>query len=227
MKEKNNMERRKLFETRERRKLFSTPAKVETRDIKLFSETSEEDAFQRVFSETSDELELKLKEYSGKTLGSQEYTNIFGDIDLQERGFAEKDEKGNITISPSAFCESRMFSKITISVTKTLELDPAVMNEPREAVIGRLEESGHFPPKAIVLLKKAHQIPAEEDKERYLHDSGMSHDLPLEFGGRPMPRPEFEKIIHTRYEDAPTDIMEVLKNKGIVKIDGDNVEIIK
>jgi hypothetical protein len=33
--------------------------------------------------------------------------------------------------------------------------------------------------------------------------------------------------MHERYEDAPTDIMEILKNKGIVKVDGDNVEIIK
>lgn len=220
------MERRKLFETRERRKLFSTP-EPEERKIKLFSETSEEDAFQRVFSETSDDLELKLKEYSGKTLGQEEYESIFPGENLEERGFATRDEEGNITISPSAFCESRMFSKIVISVTKTLELDPAVMSEPKEAVISKLEESGNFPPKAIVLLKKAHQIPAEDDKERYLHDSGISHDLPLEFGGRPMRKPEFEKIIHERYEDAPTDIMEVLKNKGIVKIDGDNVEIIK
>ena len=38
------MERRKLFETRERRKLFSTP-EPEERKIKLFSETSEEEAF--------------------------------------------------------------------------------------------------------------------------------------------------------------------------------------
>lgn len=220
------MERRKLFETRERRKLFSTP-EPKKRAIKLFSETSEEEAFQRVFSETSDELELKLKEYSGKTLGQEEYNEIFSGDDLEERGFATKGEDGNMTISPSAFCESRMFSKIVISVTKTLELDPAVMNDPKEAVISRLAESGNFPPKAIVLLKKAHQIPADDDKERYLHDSGISHDLPLEFGGRPMGKPEFEKIIHERYEDAPTDIMEILKNKGIVKIDGDNVEIIK
>ena len=70
------MERRKLFETRERRKLFSTP-EPEKRSIKLFSETSEEEAFQRVFSDTSDELELKLKEYSGKTLGQEEYNEIF------------------------------------------------------------------------------------------------------------------------------------------------------
>ena len=220
------MERRKLFETRERRKLFSTPT-PETRNIKLFSETSEEEAFQRVFSDTSDELELKLKEYSGKTLGQEEYNEIFGGQNLEERGFAETLEDGNIKISPSAFCESRMFSKIVISVTKTLELDPAVMSEPKEAVINRLEEGGNFPPKAIVLLKKAHQIPAEDDNERYLHDSGISHDLPLEFGGRALRKPDFEKIIHERYEDAPTDIMEVLKNKGIVKIDGDNVEIIK
>lgn len=222
------MERRKLFSEEPkpvRRKLFSTP---EARNIKLFSDTAEEEAFQRTFSETNDELELKLKEYSGKTIGPDEFASVFGGLGLEERGFAEKDNKGNYTISKGAFCESRMFSKIVISVTKTLELDPAIMEgQSKEEIIDGLEESGKLPPKAIILLKKAHQIPADKDNERYLHDSGISRDLPLEFGGRPMPKPEFEKIIRTRYEDAPTDIMEVLKNKGIVKIDGDNVEIIK
>lgn len=222
------MERRKLFSEEPkpaRRKLFSTP---EARNIKLFSDTAEEEAFQRTFSETNDETELKLKEYSGKTLSADEYASIFGGLDLEERGFATKDEEGSYTISQGAFCESRMFSKIIISVTKTLELDPAIMEgQPKEEIIDSLEGSGKFPPKSIILLKKAHQIPADKDNERYLHDSGLAKDLPLEFGGKPMSRPEFMKIIHERYEDAPTDIMEVLKNKGIVKIDGDNVEIIK
>ena len=231
MKEKNNMERRKLFsETpkKERRKLFSAPINnPEPRSIKLFSETSEEDAFQRVFSSTSDELELKLKEYSGKTLGPEEYSEVFGGVDLVEKGFAKVEDSGDYTISPGAFCESRLYSTLTISVTKTLELDPAVMSEPREEVISRLAESGKFSPKTIILLKKAHGLSAEKDSEGYIHDSGITHDLPIEFGGSRMNRPEFEKIIRERYEDAPTDIMEVLKNKGIVKIDGDNVEIIK
>ncbi len=222
------MERRKLFseEPRERRKLFSAP-KVESRDIKLFSDTAEEEAFQRTFSATEDEYELKLKEYSGQTISAEEYTAAgFGDNEI-EKGFASKDSEGNYTISPSAFVESRLFSKITISVTKTLELDPTVMNEPREEVISRLSESGRFSPKTIILLKKAHQIPVDKDSDGYITDSGISHDLPLEFGGRIMPKPEFEKIIQERYEDAPTDIMDLLKNKGIVKVDGENVEIIR
>lgn len=222
------MERRKLFSEEPkpaRRKLFSTP---EARNIKLFSDTAEEEAFQRTFSDTNDEIELKLKEYSGKTIGPDEFASVFGGLDIEERGFAQKGEDGNYTISPGAFCESRMFSKITISVTKTFELDPAIMaGQPKEDIIDSLEEGGKFPPKAIILLKKAHQIPADKDNDRYLNDSGLVRDLPLEFGGKPMPKPDFMKIIHERYEDAPTDIMEVLKNKGIVKIDGDNVEIIK
>lgn len=222
------MERRKLFSEepkQERRRLFSAP---EARNIKLFSDTAEEEAFQRTFSDTDDEIELKLKKYSGKTLSASDYASIFGGLNLEERGFAEKTANGDYTISPSAFCESRMFSKITISVTKTLELDPAIMEgQPKEEIIEGLEESGKFPPKAIILLKKAHQIPAEKDNERFLYDSGMSRDLSFEFGGRRMGKPEFMKIINERYEDAPTDIMEVLKNKGIVKVDGDNVEIIK
>ena len=220
------MERRKLFSDKPvvRRKLFSTP--TEKRKIKLFSDTAEEEAFQRVFSATDDELELKLKEYSGQTLHASDFASIFGGS-LSERYYSTDSETGDVTISPSAFLESRMFSKIVISVTKTLELDPAVMNEPKEAVIDRLEESGKFSPKTIILLKKAHNIPAESDNESYLKDSGITSDLPIEFGGRRMGKPEFERIMHERYEDAPTDIMEILKNKGIVRVDGDNVEIIK
>ena len=222
------MERRKLFSDNkvERRKLFSTP-EPEKRNIKLFSDTAEEEAFQRIFSATTDEYELKLKEFSGRTLDADEYTAAgFGDTEI-EKGFAEKGEDGAYTISPSAFLESRLFSKIVISVTKTLELDPAVMNEPKEEAIEKLEESGKYPPKVIMLLRKAHGLSADDFNERYIKDSGISHDLPIEFGGRRMGRPEFERIMHERYEDAPTDIMEILKNKGIVKVDGDNVEIIK
>ena len=221
------MERRKLFskpeEPKERRKLFAEAPKTEAREIKLFSETAEEDAFQRTFSATEDPFELKLKEYSGRNLSADEFNEVFGDY--SEKIFAVKEEDGTYTIPSSAFVEARLFSTLTVSITKTLSLESP--NESKEDLINKLEESGKFPPKAIVLLKKAHQIPADHENERYISDSGISHDLPLEFGGRQMGKPEFTKIIHERYEDAPTDIMEVLKNKGIIKVDGDNVEIIK
>jgi len=222
------MERRRLFSDKpvERRKLFSTTDTPEERNIKLFSDTAEEEAFQRVFSATTDETELKLKEYSGQTLHAPDFASIFG-ANLDERYYTTNSETGDITISPSAFVESRLFSKLTISVTKTLELDPAVMNEPKESVIDRLEDSGKFSPKTIILLKKAHGISADNDRESYLKDSGITSDLPLEFGGRKMGKPEFDSIIKERYEDAPTDIMDILKNKGIIRVDGENVEIIK
>ena len=224
------MERRKLFSDNkpmERRKLFSTPDANKERKIKLFSDTAEEEAFQRVFSATTDETELKLKEYSGQTLHATDFASIFGSNVLDERYYSVNSETGDYTISDTAFLESRLFSKLTISVTKTLELDPAVMNEPKEDVISRLEESGKFSPKTIILLKKAHNIPAEGDSESYLKDSGIAHDLPFEFGGRSMGKSEFETLMKERYEDAPTDIMDILKNKGILKIDGEKVEIIK
>lgn len=222
------MERRKLFsENKERRKLFSSPDAPQERNIKLFSETAEEEAFQRTFSATSDELELKLKEYSGQTLNAADFASIFGGENLSERYYTADTETGDVSISPEAFMESRLFSKLTISVTKTLELDGNVMGEPKEEVISRLEDSGRFSPKTIILLKKAHNIPADGDSESYLKDSGIAHDLPFEFGGRKMEMPEFENILKERYEDAPTDIMDILKNKGILKIDGENVEIIK
>ena len=220
------MERRKLFsktDTKERRRLFSDAPKTETRGIKLFSETAEEDAFQRTFSATEDPFELKLKEYSGRNLSASEFNKVFGDY--SEKIFAIKEDDGTYTIPSSAFIEARLFSTLTVSITKTLSLESP--NESKEDLINKLEESGKFPTRAIVLLKKAHQIPADKDNERYISDSGISHDLPLEFGGRQMGKPEFTRIIRERYEDAPTDIMEVLKNKGIIKVDGDNVEIIK
>jgi len=223
------MERRKLFSDNkpvERRKLFSTPA-PETNKIKLFSDTAEEEAFQRTFSATDNEFELKLKEYSGQTLSAADFASIFGGDKVDERYFSTDSESGDVKVSDTAFLESRLFSKITISVTKTLELDPAVMNEPKEDVISRLEDSGKFSPKTIILLKKAHNIPAEGDSESYLKDSGIAHDLSFEFGGRSMDKPEFETLMKERYEDAPTDIMDILKNKGILKIDGEKVEIIK
>jgi len=224
------MERRKLFSDNkpvERRKLFSTPDANKERSIKLFSDTAEEEAFQRTFSATDNEFELKLKEYSGQTLSAADFASIFGGENLDERYFSTDSESGDVKISDTAFLESRLFSKITISVTKTLELDPAVMNEPKEDVISSLEESGKFSPKTIILLKKAHNIPAEGDSESYLKDSGIAHDLPFEFGGRSMGKSEFETLMKERYEDAPTDIMDILKNKGILKIDGEKVEIIK
>lgn len=215
------MERRKLFsENKERRKLFSTPALKER--IKMFSETAEEEAFQRVFSATTDPYELKLKEYSGQTLHATDFASIFGDT-LDERYYTANDE-GDVTISPSAFIESRLFSKIIMSVTKTLELDPAAINEPKEEIINGLKD--RFPAKIIALLKKAHNIPAEHDNEEYLTDSGILSDLPGEFKGRVLGRPEFIKIINERYSDAPDDIVEILKNKGIIKVGGDNVEIL-
>ena len=182
------MERRKLFSDNkpmERRKLFSTPDANKERKIKLFSDTAEEEAFQRVFSATTDETELKLKEYSGQTLHAADFASIFGSDCLDERYYSVNSETGDYTISDTAS------------------------------------------PKTIILLKKAHNIPADKDSESYLKDSGITSDLPLEFGGRRMGRPEFDSIIKERYEDAPTDIMDILKNKGIIRVDGENVEIIK
>ena len=110
--------------------------------------------------------------------------------------------------------------------TKTLELDPEVMNQPKNLVIDKLEGGGKFSSKAIMLLKKAHGIP-DDSSENYIKDSGIANDLPIEFGGKEINKPEFERIINERYEDAPTDIMDILKNKGVIKVDGEKVEIIK
>ena len=105
--------------------------------VGLFSTLpNEEDAFQKSFSETEDEFELKLKEYSGKELTAEECEKVFGEgseTTLFEKGFAVDGEtEGSIKILDTAFLQSRLYSKIIIQVTKTLELDPETINMPLE-----------------------------------------------------------------------------------------------
>ena len=221
------MERRKLFTSQTpRKKLFSS--EPEERKIKLFSADSEELGFQRVFSETTDPLELKLKEFSGRTLGMEEYTSEFGGEDLISRGFAETCGEDSVKINDDAFMQARLFSMITMSVTKTLSLDRDIMcgGVSKEEVISGLGDRG-LSPKCIMLIKKAHNIPVEEDENNWISDSGISQDLSSEFGGSEKPLPEFKKIINTRYNDAPSDILDILKNRGIIQVDGEVVKIIK
>ena len=59
----------------------------------------------------------------------------------------------------------------------------------------------------------------------WLNDSGITTDLPIEFGGSSKDEPEFKKIIIERYPDAPDNILELLKEKGIIESDGKIINI--
>ena len=201
---------------------------------KLFSTYEEDEAeFQREFSEPTSELESKLKEFSGRVISQDEFQREFSDVasleELQEKEYAETCDSGYIKISDTAFLESKMFSEIVISVTKELHLDPAILchKHNKEEIINKLEEEGNLNPKSIVLLKKAHNIPTEASDSAWVNDSGILGDLGIEFGGQTKGLPEFKEIIDERYPDAPEGIMEILKNKGIIRENGNVIELIK
>ena len=115
-----------------------------------------------------------------------------------------------------------------ISITKELHLDPTILchKHNKEEIINNLEEEGNLSPKSIILLKKAHNIPTEASDNAWINDSGILGDLGIEFGGQTKGLPEFKEIIDERYPDAPEGIMEILKNKGIIRENGNVIEIL-
>ena len=192
-------------------------ADVDTRQkrISLFEED-----FQKEFSNTSDPLEMKLKEFSGKEISKDLYEKEFSETErtnLEEKGFSTIQEDGGVKISNSAFTESRLFSTLVVSVTKKYELIPEIMNGGDKAeYIDKLED---ISPKGIAILKKHYGI---ENADNWIEDSGIIHDLGIEFGGSRMTVPEFTEKVEERYPDAPSDIVERLKNLGIIEEMGDN-----
>lgn len=198
---------------------------------KTFSD--EEELFQKEFNQTKDKVELALKEFSGSSLSADDFQKEFGALgitagELEEKNFAEVGEDGSVRIFEDSFMQSRLFSKLIISVTKTLELDPAVTMNAPEVGIGKLEEVSDLCPKSIAIIKKVHGIGTDSSsKEDWMTDSGIKNDLTLEFGGQVKPKKEFKAILDDRYPDAPDDLLTMLKEKGIIKEDGDKLEIIK
>ncbi len=179
-------------------------------------------------------LENKLKEFSGQTMTTGEYEKTFSEADiresLEEKGFAKVSD-GQVTIDSSAYIMQKTFSKLIISVTKTLELDPSIMNGDikREDIIEKLEE--RLPEKGIIALKKAHGIPIEEehsyseDADTWLNDSSIIPDLELEYNNQSFGIEQFIKIIRDRYPDAPENILDLLAREGAIQLDGTQVTI--
>lgn len=195
-------------------------------------------AIQKEFSEPSNEFEVKLKEFSGKTFEYSEVEKTFGipAEELIEKGFASINDEDKVSIGEDAFLQSKLFSKLIVSVTKILDLDNDVMSRPKEDIISMLEEKESLSPKGIMLIKKAHALPmvekevefsSTEETESWLKDSGIIGDLKIEFGNSAMGIKEFTKILEERYDDAPENIIDILIEKGVIKIQGNQVDIMK
>ena len=184
-----------------------------------------------LFSDTP--YEVALKTYSGQTLTNDEFEKIFSDNaeDMFEKGFAVENEEGGINIVEGSYGSQKLFSKLIISITKTLELDPAIMKGEinKEELIDKLED--HMPEKSIMILKKAHDIlPVQhqysDEGETWLQDSKIIPDLTLEYDNQSFPIEQFIKIIRERYDDAPENILDLLLKEGVIMIEGNSVTII-
>lgn len=188
--------------------------------------------------ETCDATDETLKEFSGTSDSFDNIQKIFSErgLDLNETidsGYASYDAStGTVCFSENADAFRKLFSRLVISVTKELELDPV---DSKEALIHKLEESPSMAPKAIIMIKKAHGIsPIEEpyhgadsDSEDYIKDSGLENDLKLEHGGSEMSLSELSNILKTQYNDAPDDILDKLVQSGVIDIKGSSVTINK
>lgn len=224
------VEEKKINEVKES---LSNKEKTFTRRS-LFGEL-ENSEFQKEFSEASNDFEKNLKLYSGKTIKENESEKLFSmsSEELVRNGFARVSEDNNIKINESAFLQNKLFSKLIVSVTKVLDLDPIC--SPKSDVIDMMGEKEMLPDKGIMILKKAHSIPIikesefsnTEENEAWIKDSGIIGDLKLEFGNTSMGIKEFTKLLEDRYDDAPENIIDLLIEKGVIKIQGNQVDIMK
>lgn len=177
------------------KRYFTPPPSVDNERIPLYSDESGEERFQKSFCQTTDPFELKLKRYSGRSIDTSECERIFGipASEMEEKGFAEI--HGNtMDIPEGAFLQSRLFSKLIISVTKVLDLDPEIMHSssPFEHGISRIKDCGCLKPSGIIMIKKAHGVPV----------SGPC-------------------------EMAPHEMFDELERRGVIRISGDHLDIIR
>jgi DNA-directed RNA polymerase subunit RPC12/RpoP len=204
-------------------------------NIKLFPEKINPEAEKstekkKLFSDYDSPFELKLKEYSGKSLSKEEIEKTFSEDEFETIKLYSNFEDGNISINESAYGMEKLFSKLTISVTKTLELDPAIMTGTvsKEDVIDKLEEHNDLPKKSIMIIKKAHNLPTESHfSDTWVEDSSIIPDLETEYNNQSFGIEDFIKILRDRYPDAPENIVDILVQEGTIFIDGGKVTIHK
>ena len=188
------------------------------------------------FPETCDATGEALKEFSGKSGDfdqlQKEFTDRGLDLnDIIDQGYAQYNEDDNtVCFSENADAFQKLFSRLVISVTKELELDPV---DSKEALIRKLEDSPTVSPKAIILIKKAHGILPTSCEENpledtnYIKDSGLENDLKLVHGGQVISLSDLNNIIKSQYNDAPDDILDKLVQSGLVNISGSSVRVNK
>lgn len=219
-----------------------TPEPVVVSEEKSFSRKSifGNDVFQKEFSEATTEFEEKLKEFSGKEISIEECEKEFSMSleDLVEKGYAELSGE-NVKVSDMAFLRDKLFSKLVVSITKVMDLDPKVLECPKESIIDSLGASGSISPKGIMLIKKAHMIsptslpvePEVEDKpilKDWIEDSGIIGDMKIELGNKEgMGIEDFMKYLNSRYSDAPKGLLDHLVSNGVIRIQGNQVDVLK
>lgn len=195
------------------------------------------DEFQKEFTEPTTEFEEKLKEFSGKVVKLDDCEKIFSITpeELLEKNYAELNNEGDLVISESAFLIDKLFSKLIITVTRELDL-PDVHGESKESIIDSLADKGSLSPKGIVMIKKAHMLSPmvpvsnenSENLNEWVDDSGIVGDTKIELGDKDdLKLDDFVDYLRSRYPDAPKGLLDYLISKGLVKIDGNRVDIIK
>ena len=197
------------------------------------------DEIQKEFTEPCNDFERSLKNYSGKTVEISECNKLFSMTpeELIEKNYANPVSENEIQITPNAFLIDKLFSKLIISVTKELDLDTTVPGQPKESIIDSLASSGNISPKGIILIKKAHMlsqnpisegISDKEELEDWVEDSGITGDLRIELGDKnDISLSEFMDYLNSRYSDAPKGLIDYLVSSGIVRIQGNHVDVVK
>lgn len=182
---------------------------------------------------TGDKLDDLLKDAEGKTFSESSLLKLMskhginGDIKLfSDTGYANINNDGSYTFNENASADRRLFSKIVISVVKEFDIDP---NMNREMAINSLSE--RMPEKSILLLKRAGGYDTPEavnfSSKDFITDSGIANDLSTEYGGTSIPLKSFMNILSEEYPDAPDNIIDLLVEDKVIKINGSNVQISK
>lgn len=193
----------------------------------------EENAFSDL---TGDELDEVLSRYKGRLVDEEElnaelhalgvYDEVGGVNGLVDSGYAKWDKDGQLMFSEVADFQRKLFSKLVISVTKELDIDPIIN---RESAIDSLAEK--FPGKPIMILKRAQSSIAPEvtsfSDKSYLKDSGIESDIKVGYGGQTMTIKDFMNLLNEEYPDAPEEIIDLLESSKAIKVNGGKVLISK
>lgn len=189
-----------------------------------------------VFDNYETPYEKELKDKSGETLSKEDFEKTFSDKseDMLEKGFAVASE-GGITISDKAYGIEKLFSRLTITLTKTLELDPKVMNRDKGDLLDELAVDHKVPEEGIMILRRAHNVPEDRtysinklsEKDQWVEDSSIIPDLIEEYKGKRFGLGQFVKLLRGRYPDAPEDIIDILSDRGAISINGKSILINK